>query len=221
MVWAVWQEGGAFERARAGAQQGQAGDPCSRQQQSAAVSGGPGRRHPRLGRGYILHHDHTHPPRHAARAAPARPQRYVYRRRADGIYVFNLGKTWEKLQLAARIIVAIENPQVRSKCRGREMGGCVCVRMCVRVVVAGPCKCGERGLQFKEESSRWRPCGCGLISQAECGLRIAGARGRDVRGEWAWETLAGQALARRGGERRPGSTQAGEGLRKAGGRAGW
>lgn len=33
------------------------------------------------------------------------------RRRTDGIYVFNLGKTWEKLTLAARIIVAIENPQ--------------------------------------------------------------------------------------------------------------
>ncbi len=38
-------------------------------------------------------------------------ERYVYRRRLDGIYVINLGKTWEKLQLAARIIVAIENPQ--------------------------------------------------------------------------------------------------------------
>nr|XP_029149705.1 40S ribosomal protein SA-like [Arachis hypogaea] len=29
----------------------------------------------------------------------------------QGIYIINLGKTWEKLQLAARIIVAIENPQ--------------------------------------------------------------------------------------------------------------
>lgn len=38
-------------------------------------------------------------------------ERYVYRRRNDGIFVMNLGKTWEKLQLAARIIVAIENPQ--------------------------------------------------------------------------------------------------------------
>ena len=28
-----------------------------------------------------------------------------------GIYIINLGKTWEKLQLAARAIVAIENPQ--------------------------------------------------------------------------------------------------------------
>jgi ribosomal protein uS2 len=28
-----------------------------------------------------------------------------------GIYIINLGKTWEKLQMAARVIVAIENPQ--------------------------------------------------------------------------------------------------------------
>ncbi|MQL81567.1 hypothetical protein Taro_014027 [Colocasia esculenta] len=38
-------------------------------------------------------------------------ERYVYKRRSDGIYIINLGKTWEKLQLAARVIVAIENPQ--------------------------------------------------------------------------------------------------------------
>ena len=38
-------------------------------------------------------------------------ERYVYRRRQDGLYVFNLGKTWEKLQMAARVICAIENPE--------------------------------------------------------------------------------------------------------------
>ncbi|XP_057472631.1 40S ribosomal protein SA-like [Actinidia eriantha] len=38
-------------------------------------------------------------------------QRYVFKRRNDGIYIINLGKTWEKLQMAARVIVAIENPQ--------------------------------------------------------------------------------------------------------------
>jgi len=36
--------------------------------------------------------------------------RYVWRRRADGVHVLNLAKTWEKLVLAARIIAAIENP---------------------------------------------------------------------------------------------------------------
>lgn len=35
---------------------------------------------------------------------------YIWRRRQDGIYILNIGKTWEKLMLAARIIVAIENP---------------------------------------------------------------------------------------------------------------
>ncbi|ERN13314.1 40S ribosomal protein Sa-2 [Amborella trichopoda] len=38
-------------------------------------------------------------------------ERYAFKRRTDGIYIINLGKTWEKLQLAARVIVAIENPQ--------------------------------------------------------------------------------------------------------------
>jgi small subunit ribosomal protein SAe len=37
--------------------------------------------------------------------------RYVWRRRQDGVHLLNLGMTWEKLVLAARIIVAIENPE--------------------------------------------------------------------------------------------------------------
>lgn len=36
---------------------------------------------------------------------------YIFKRRSDGINIINLQKTWEKLMLAARIIVAIENPQ--------------------------------------------------------------------------------------------------------------
>lgn len=36
---------------------------------------------------------------------------YIFKRRTDGINIINLGKTWEKLILAARIITAIENPQ--------------------------------------------------------------------------------------------------------------
>jgi small subunit ribosomal protein SAe len=38
-------------------------------------------------------------------------ERYTFKRKKDGVYLINLGKTWEKLILAARIIVAIENPQ--------------------------------------------------------------------------------------------------------------
>jgi len=37
-------------------------------------------------------------------------ERYVYKRRSDGVHIINLRKTWEKLQLAARVIVTIENP---------------------------------------------------------------------------------------------------------------
>lgn len=36
---------------------------------------------------------------------------YIWRRRQDGIYILNIGKTWEKLMLAARVICAIENPE--------------------------------------------------------------------------------------------------------------
>ncbi|EGG10456.1 uncharacterized protein MELLADRAFT_42122 [Melampsora larici-populina 98AG31] len=36
--------------------------------------------------------------------------RYVHKRRPDGVNVINLNSTWEKLIMAARIIVAIENP---------------------------------------------------------------------------------------------------------------
>jgi len=38
-------------------------------------------------------------------------ERYIWKRKNDGIFLINLGKTWEKLMLAARVIVAIENPE--------------------------------------------------------------------------------------------------------------
>ena len=38
-------------------------------------------------------------------------QDYIWRRRQDGIHIINVGKTWEKLMLAARVLTAIENPQ--------------------------------------------------------------------------------------------------------------
>jgi len=37
-------------------------------------------------------------------------RRYIFKRRKDGVHIFDLSKTWEKLVLAARVIVAIENP---------------------------------------------------------------------------------------------------------------
>lgn len=37
--------------------------------------------------------------------------KYAYKRRADGVHIINLHKTWEKMAFAARVIVAIENPK--------------------------------------------------------------------------------------------------------------
>ena len=38
-------------------------------------------------------------------------EEYIWRRRRDGLHILNIGKTWEKIMLAARVIVAIENPE--------------------------------------------------------------------------------------------------------------
>jgi len=49
-------------------------------------------------------------------------KKYVYARTKDGVNVINLHATWEKLVLAARIIVAIENPQDVIACSVRQFG---------------------------------------------------------------------------------------------------
>jgi small subunit ribosomal protein SAe len=36
--------------------------------------------------------------------------RYIWKRRSDGVNIINIRKTWEKIVLAARVIAAIENP---------------------------------------------------------------------------------------------------------------
>jgi small subunit ribosomal protein SAe len=48
--------------------------------------------------------------------------RYVWRRRRDGVHIMNLGMTWEKLTLAARVIVAIENPEDVIAVSSRQFG---------------------------------------------------------------------------------------------------
>jgi len=49
-------------------------------------------------------------------------RRYIWRRRNDGVHIINLGKTWEKLVLAARIIVGIENPEDVVVVSARQFG---------------------------------------------------------------------------------------------------
>jgi len=49
-------------------------------------------------------------------------ERYIWKRRSDGVFLINLQKTWEKLVLAARVIVAIENPADVVLISGRPYG---------------------------------------------------------------------------------------------------
>jgi len=59
-----------------------------------------------------------------------RMKRYVFRRTSDGIHIINLGKTWEKLMVAARIIVAIENPSDIIVASQRPYGSRAVLKFC-------------------------------------------------------------------------------------------
>jgi len=47
---------------------------------------------------------------------------YIWKRRPDGVHIINLEKTWEKMILAARVIVTIENPGDVCVISGRPYG---------------------------------------------------------------------------------------------------
>jgi len=47
---------------------------------------------------------------------------YVHKRRADGIHLINIGKTWEKIVFAARVLAAVENPADICVISGRTYG---------------------------------------------------------------------------------------------------
>ncbi|ERE67144.1 40S ribosomal protein SA [Cricetulus griseus] len=49
-------------------------------------------------------------------------EQYIYKRKSDGIYIVKLKRTWEKLLLAARATVAIENPADVSLISSRNTG---------------------------------------------------------------------------------------------------
>jgi small subunit ribosomal protein SAe len=48
--------------------------------------------------------------------------RYVWKRRSDGVHILNVRKIWEKITLAARVIAAIENPADISVVSSRQAG---------------------------------------------------------------------------------------------------
>lgn len=52
----------------------------------------------------------------------ARMQRYTFKRTSDGIHIIDLGKTWEKVMAAARLIVAIDHPEDILVCSQRPYG---------------------------------------------------------------------------------------------------
>jgi len=59
-----------------------------------------------------------------------RMKRYVFRRTVDGIHIIHLGKTWEKLMVAARIIVAVENPSDIIVASQRPYGSRAVLKFC-------------------------------------------------------------------------------------------
>jgi len=53
---------------------------------------------------------------------------YVWKRRVDGIHIINIGNTWEKILLAARAIVALENPADVVVVSGRTYAQCALLK---------------------------------------------------------------------------------------------
>jgi small subunit ribosomal protein SAe len=47
---------------------------------------------------------------------------YVYNKRVDGVHIIDLNKTWEKIHLAARVIVAIDNSEEITAVSARPYG---------------------------------------------------------------------------------------------------
>jgi small subunit ribosomal protein SAe len=74
----------------------------------------------------------------------SRMKHYTYKREKGGVHIINLGKTWEKIQIAARVLVAIENPQDILICSQRPYGS--------RAVL----KCSQY-IGAKQCAGRWTP----------------------------------------------------------------
>jgi len=73
-----------------------------------------------------------------------RMKHYTFKREKSGVHIINLMKTWEKIQAAARVIVAIENPMDILVCSQRPYGS--------RAVL----KCSQY-IGSKHCAGRWTP----------------------------------------------------------------
>lgn len=74
----------------------------------------------------------------------ARMRHYTYKREKAGVHIIHLNKTWEKVMVAARILVAIENPADILICSQRPYGS--------RAVL----KCAQY-IGAKQAAGRWTP----------------------------------------------------------------
>jgi small subunit ribosomal protein SAe len=59
-----------------------------------------------------------------------RMKRYVFRRTVDGIHIIHLGKAWEKVMVAARVLVTIENPEDIIVASQRPYGSRAVLKFC-------------------------------------------------------------------------------------------
>eukprot|EP00730_Choanoeca_flexa_P019530 TRINITY_DN9545_c1_g1_i2.p2 TRINITY_DN9545_c1_g1~~TRINITY_DN9545_c1_g1_i2.p2 ORF type:complete len:310 (+),score=90.46 TRINITY_DN9545_c1_g1_i2:44-973(+) len=64
--------------------------------------------------------------------------KYVFKRRADGVNIIDVHKTWEKIVLAARIIAAIEHPSDICAVSGVEQGQRAILKFCSHIGGAFP-----------------------------------------------------------------------------------
>lgn len=65
-------------------------------------------------------------------------KKYIYKRRADtGVGIIDLHKTWEKMLLAARVLVAIENPKDIAAISGRVFGQRAVLKFAVHIGATG------------------------------------------------------------------------------------
>jgi len=74
----------------------------------------------------------------------ARMRHYTFKREKAGVHIIHLNKTWEKVMMAARILVAIENPQDIMICSQRPYGS--------RAVL----KCAQY-IGARQAAGRWTP----------------------------------------------------------------
>uniref|UniRef100_A0A8C2NAS4 40S ribosomal protein SA C-terminal domain-containing protein n=1 Tax=Capra hircus TaxID=9925 RepID=A0A8C2NAS4_CAPHI len=82
-------------------------------------------------------------------------EQYIYKRKSDGIYIVNLKRTWEKLLLVARVIVAIENPADVSVISSRNTGQRVPIQQFPTEAWSAPPSTEDWSAAPKAQATEW------------------------------------------------------------------